>query len=126
MSMPHHFAGGRSDFIEEKERSVARLKKRGIPTGIALGLVLDPIRHLHGCTPLAGFEVGEPDANVRVAFALAAEPGSNDVAGGLDQGRSMARGEGRGLVDELGLEEAGLGEERVGWFLGGEATLAHE
>jgi len=69
---------------------------------------LDAVRDLDRHGPRPAVLPRNPNAHVRILLGRAAEPrGDKPAARQLDDGRGMARGKRRGLIDELGLEQRG-------------------
>ena len=82
-----------------------------MPRAVGLNAVGD----LDGRRPSARFVARNPDADIGMFLARTTEPGGDEMTGGgLFDGRGMAFGERRGLVDEPGFQEAGLGAEWLG------------
>jgi hypothetical protein len=85
----HHAPPGRRGgayFIEEEERAVFGLEKNGIPTGETGSSGLDAGGNFDEWGPMRAVISGNPDSDVRSAFAGAAEPRRDEARLGLRDG----------------------------------------
>ena len=99
----------RADLVEERERAIRHLEQHRVPARVPRAVGLHAGRDLDRRRPRAFDLARHPDADVRGALARAPEHGRHQPVARLRDGRGVHAREGRLVVEELGLEDGGLG-----------------